>query len=113
MQRRCVWQHRDYLWKRRPAERDGPVVGIERVELESKVVDQRVINPETRTDSSLALTEGIPGNRGSGRKQALGIIFGERGIPYAGVGQKDTVAIGNVVCGATRYFIPSRGEFVP
>ena len=90
-----------------------PVIGIQRVDLEGEIVDQRVIQPEASADGGLSFSERVPRHGGPGREQTLGVVLGEEGIAHARVRQQDAVAVGDVVGSASRHFIPSCGEFMP
>ena len=107
-----VGRHRHHIWQRASVG-NQPVIGIQRVDLEGEVVDQRVVQPEASADGRLSFSERIPRHGGPGREQTLGVVLGEEGIAHARVSQQDAVAVGDVVGSASRHFIPSGGEFMP
>src|SRR5439155_13864698 len=63
--------------RQRARKRNRAVVRRKRVQQESKIVDQCVVDPEACTDRSLACSERIPGKCDSRAEQPLCLVVGE------------------------------------
>ena len=93
-------------------ERDRAVVWRKRVQQESKIVDQCVVEAESCTDRSLACRKRIPGECDSRAEQPLCIVLRECRGPNARIGPQNTICIGYVIGSAAKFLIPAVCELV-
>src|SRR5438128_7881638 len=90
----------------------GAVVRRKRVQQESKIVDQCVVDPEACTDRSLACSERIPGKCDSRAEQPLCLVVGECRVTNTRIRRQNSTWIAYVVGGAAELFIPAVCELV-
>src|SRR5262249_57520733 len=91
---------------------NGGVVRRKGVKKKRKIIDERVVNTETRAHRSCAVSFRIPRQSDPWANQMLRLVIRERGTSKTRIRQKHTIGVGDIIGCPSRNFIPTRREFV-